>query len=216
MQDRSTHPRTFPPPRSVSISRWAAPLLLSGLLVATLALGFESLKSCRADEPSASASQKKSAPSPLPAASWDDVQKRVAAHRGKVVLVDIWTTTCGTCREELPKLMTLVDSLPADRVVCIAVACDYDGIPEKPPEFYRPKVAAFLAEHKSQRTEHILLNIPFIDFLEQRELKSTPAVYLYGPDGKLVKRFDNDDAKRVEDEFTHAQVKQAIADQLKK
>lgn len=216
MQGRTTHSGAVPAARNASNSNWTARLLLCGLLSATLNAGMPSLTSCCADEPSASASEKKAAPVSLPAASWDDVQKRVAAHRGKVVLVDVWTTTCGTCREELPKLMTLVDSLPADRVVCIAVACDYDGIPEKPPEFYRPKVAAFLAEHKSQRTEHILLSIPFIDFLEQRELKSTPAVYLYGPDGKLVKRFDNDDAKRVEDEFTLAQVKQAIADQLKK
>jgi thiol-disulfide isomerase/thioredoxin len=187
-------------------------LIVGSWVVVCLALGSSAVAE---DSPATPAAKEPSAVT-LRVGSWDDVQKRVAAHRGKVVLVDVWTTTCGTCREELPKLMKLADSLPADRVACIAVACDYDGIAEKPPEFYRAKVEQFLAEHKSQRTEHILLNIPFIEFLEQRELGSTPAVYLYGPDGKLVKRFDNDAAKRVADEYTLSQVQQAIAEQLKK
>ena len=36
-----------------------------------------------------------------------------------------------------------------------------------------------------------------------QELASIPAVYVFGPDGKIAKRFDNDNAKKGED-FTYA------------
>lgn len=155
-------------------------------------------------------------PPALRVGGWEDVQKRVAAHRGKVVLVDVWTTTCGACRMELPKILALQEKFDADRFACVTVACDYDGIAEKPPEFYRRRVEDFLSTSKPGRAEHVLLDVAFIDFLERQKLRSTPAVYLYGADGKLVRRFDNDDAKKEQDEYTFEQVEKAVTDLLAK
>jgi len=153
------------------------------------------------------------AATPSPAvriAGWDAVQKSVAAHKGKVVVVDIWTTTCGTCRDEFPKFVALRRDFPKEKVACLAIACDYDGIAEKPPEFYRERVTKFLTEQKASGIDHVLLDVAFVDFLEKLELSSTPAVLVYGPDGKLAKRFDNDDAKRAEDEFTMTDVRKLV------
>ncbi|MBT6494079.1 MAG: hypothetical protein HOL01_05950, partial [Planctomycetaceae bacterium] len=50
----------------------------------------------------------------------------------------------------------------------------------------------------------------------QVDLSSTPAVLVYRPNGKLAKRFDNDKAEKLEDEFTIKDVKQQIAKLLKK
>ena len=45
---------------------------------------------------------------------------------------------------------------------------------------------------------------------------STPAVLVYRPDGKLAKRFDNDDAEKIEDEYTVDDVKRQISKLLTK
>ncbi|MBT4863941.1 MAG: TlpA family protein disulfide reductase [Planctomycetaceae bacterium] len=147
--------------------------------------------------------------------SWKGLQKLVAAHKGKVVVVDIWTTTCGTCVEEFPKFAALQKQFPKDKIALISLNCDYDGIKDKPPEFYRADVTKFLRKQNAT-FENVMLNIAFIDFLDQVDLSSTPAVLVYRPNGKLAKRFDNDKAEKLEDEFTIKDVKQQIAKLLKK
>lgn len=152
----------------------------------------------------------------LTIAGWDDVQKRVAAARGKVVVVNVWTTTCATCREEFPHFLKLTKLAGRDRLMLVTVACDYDGIAEKPPEFYREKVTRFLAGHNHVAADHFLLNRAFVDFLEDQKLGSTPAVFVYGADGRLVKRFDNDKATRTEEEFATDDVRKQIESAFQK
>ncbi|MGH7199185.1 MAG: hypothetical protein ACREJB_01180, partial [Planctomycetaceae bacterium] len=82
----------------------------------------------------------------LTVGSWDDVLARVRQHPGQVVLLDIWTTTCLACTEELPKVVQLAKDFGGEQVVLITVNCDYDGIEGKPPEFYRKQVVKFLRE----------------------------------------------------------------------
>lgn len=131
---------------------------------------------------------------------WEGVQELVGKRRGKVVLVNIWTTTCPICTEEFPHFVELAKEL-SDGAACITVNCDYDGIAGKPPKYYRPQVEKFLAKHPGP-CQHMMLNVSLLDFLEKVELSSTPAVYVYGPEGKLAKRFDADDGK----EFSLADV----------
>lgn len=160
------------------------------------------LCSAPAAEKSKPAAAKESAPAhiSLITGDWRRVEKLVAGHPGKFVVVDVWTTTCGICVEEFPKFAALQKEF-GDRVALIGVNCDYDGIESKPPAYYEPKVRDFLQSHNA-RFQNVLLNVSFIDVLEQLQLNSTPGVYVYGKDGKLLKRFDNDNALKVEDEFT--------------
>ncbi len=130
---------------------------------------------------------------------WKGVQQRVAKHQGKIVVIDIWTTTCGKCLEELPKFQALAKK--HQDVVWMTVACDYDGIADKPPEYYREAVLKVLRK-QGRMTDNILLSDPFLDFLDQIDLASTPAVLVYDRDGTLARRFDNDDAQTERAEFT--------------
>lgn len=141
--------------------------------------------------------------------SWKGVQKRVGRHEGKVVLVNVWTTTCLACIEEFPNFVALGEKYPREKLALVSLNCDYDGIEGKPPSVYREKVLKFLREQQAT-FDNVMLNVSFLDFLEQIDLSSTPAILVYGPDGKLVKRFDNDDAFKIEDEYTLEDVKQLI------
>lgn len=161
-----------------------------------------------ADPPAATTS----APVPvlrLEIGGWDRVERFVAANKGRVVVVDVWTTTCPTCCERFPEVVALERRFGPERVAVVSVACDYDGIKDKPPAYYRPGVEKFLREQQATGT-HLLLDVPFADFLERMKLGTTPAVYVFDPRGRLSKRFDNDDADTAADEFTTNDVAQRI------
>lgn len=125
----------------------------------------------------------------LTEASWDDVQELVTASKGKIVVLDIWSTACQPCMEEFPHLVRLQRSRPD--VVCIAVSVDYAGIRSKPPKFYRERVEEFLREQKAGAVQNFLCNLPADELFDALDLDSIPAVYVYGADGKVAKRFDN-------------------------
>lgn len=136
--------------------------------------------------------------------SWKQALARIAEHKGRVVLVDVWTTTCPVCVEEFPKVVELHRRLEEHGLVCISVNCDYDGVPGKPPAHYAPRVLQFLREQDA-RFEHMLLSDPLVDFLDAAEIGSTPTFLLFGRDGAEARRFDGS----VE-EFTIDQVALAV------
>ena len=140
---------------------------------------------------------------------WKGVQKLVQQNKKKVVVLNIWTTTCGMCIEEFPKFVELQKSIGSKKLTCIAVNCDYDGIEAKPPKYYEPDVRKFLTKQRANFT-HVMLNRAFIDFLEDVDLATTPAFYVYSAGGKLAKRFDNDDVEKIEDEFKFEDVQNLV------
>lgn len=139
----------------------------------------------------------------LTAGTWKDVEALVAKHRGKVVVVDVWSTSCAPCMQEFPGLVKLHQEHARD-VICISFNVDYVGIPNKPAEFYRPRVETFLKKQKAAFTN--LLSTQDSDaFFAARELSSIPAVYVYGRDGQLAKRFDESLLQEGKEEaFTYA------------
>lgn len=140
---------------------------------------------------------------------WKETQKMVAAHKGKIVVLDAWSTSCAPCVKEFPNLVKLHKKYGGKEVVCMSMSCDYAGIKNKPPEFYRERVIKFL-EKQEATFENILSSVPSDELFEQMELASIPAVYVFGRDGKLVKRFDNEKAEKEEDNFTYEHVNKLV------
>lgn len=199
-------------------------LLLTGALTTGLIVlpvrGESPVADGKRASPSPAESKTADAPSGVAVriASWKDAQARIAAYRGKVVVLDVWTTTCGDCVKQFPDFVGLHRKY-GDRkngsssVACISFNCDYDGIASKPPEYYRPQVLRFLEKHGA-RFENLMSNVSLADLLEDG-VAEMPAVYVYGRDGKLAKRFDNEKARSAKDTFTYADVTRVVEELLK-
>jgi thiol-disulfide isomerase/thioredoxin len=149
--------------------------------------------------------------------NWEQTLELVKKHKGKIVVMDVWSTSCDPCMKEFPNLVKLAKTQSKD-VACLSVSTDYTGSKNKPPEFYRERVTKFLQEQEAT-FENVLLNVPSDELFEKIELASIPAVYVFGRDGKLVKRFDSESAENLktdEEAFTYADVNKVVQELLKK
>jgi len=135
----------------------------------------------------------------------------IARHAGKVVVVDFWSTSCPPCVKEFPRLVALGKS-HGDAVACISFSLDYEGIDA--PEELLPPVQAFLDKVGAGGVVNLLCTEEADEVYRKLDLVSVPAVYVYGQDGKLAQRFDEDDAaKRLKRPFTYDDV-EGVVDRL--
>ena len=133
--------------------------------------------------------------------SWEEIQASVGKQGGKVVVLDLWSTWCEPCMREFPKLVQLHDEHPDD-VVCMSFNLDYSGVASEPPESFHDSVHKFLEEQGATFTNAISGDASD-DVFNNLDLGSVPAVLVYGRDGQLAKRFDNDDATYGDEGFTY-------------
>ncbi|MFP6699346.1 MAG: TlpA disulfide reductase family protein, partial [Alphaproteobacteria bacterium] len=78
-------------------------------------------------------------PLPAPAIEFRDNQDQIqdlSVARGKVVLLNFWTTWCGPCRREMPDLDALQANLGGPEFTVMAISSDRQGL-EVIRKFYR-------------------------------------------------------------------------------
>lgn len=132
------------------------------------------------------------------------LEAEIARHRGKVVVVDGWSTSCPPCVKEFPNLVAL-QARHGERIACISISLDYEGIDA--PEDVLPPVEKFLAKVGAGSIVNLLCTEEADAAYKKLDLVSVPAVWVYGPDGALVRRFDEDDAtKRLKRPFHYGDV----------
>jgi thiol-disulfide isomerase/thioredoxin len=137
-------------------------------------------------------------------ATWEQTQKYIAKQVGKVVVLDAWSNSCPPCLKEFPHLVALQKKYP-ESVVCISFNLDYYGAEDLPPEAGSDKILAFLAKQKSE-LHNVISSTASDDFYDAvGGLASIPAIFVYTADGKLKKRFDNDQLEYGKDGFTYQQ-----------
>jgi thiol-disulfide isomerase/thioredoxin len=198
------------------INRLIAILLAIGLCWC----GFAALHGIAADDKGAGdqkAAAKEGAGKPkvsIEIVDWEQTRKLVAAHKGKIVVLDAWSTSCQPCMKEFPNLVKLHQKYGGKELACMSLSCDYQGIKNKPPEFYRDRVLNFL-EKQGAVFQNLLASVPADELYDKMELASIPAVFVYGRDGKLVKRFDNEEVKSEDENFTYADVIKLVDELMK-
>jgi thiol-disulfide isomerase/thioredoxin len=140
------------------------------------------------------------------------IEKLIASHRGKVVVMDAWSTSCPPCIQEFPNLVALSKKYGPDKLACISLSFDYEGIGK--PEEVEPKVLAFLQQQQAT-FDNVLSTVESDALYRKLKLTSIPAVFIYDRDGKLVQRFDNEAATTEADAFTYEQVAERVTDLIK-
>ncbi len=133
-------------------------------------------------------------------ANWQELQKRREKWKGKVVVVDVWSTDCQPCVREFPNLVSLQRHF-GDRVICVSFATNYSGAKDEPPESFLPTVSKFL-KNQDARFLNVLSSEPAEDFFNRIHLGGPPAVFVYDRAGELASRFDNSQVPKVP-EFTY-------------
>lgn len=122
--------------------------------------------------------------------NWEQVKAFVAEHKGKVVVVDVWSTSCEPCLAEFPHLVALQKQY-ADDVVCVSFDCDFIGAKNKPVAYYRERVLTALTDMKAESIHNMMSTTPADELFIEMDIDSIPAVYVFDREGKLSKRFDN-------------------------
>lgn len=103
---------------------------------------------------------------------------RLSSLRGKVVMVNFWATSCATCVQEMPELITLYRQYQAQGLELIAVAMQYD-----PPNYVMN-----YAESK-QLPFKVALDIDGAAAQAFGGILGTPTTYVIDPQGKVFKRY---------------------------
>jgi thiol-disulfide isomerase/thioredoxin len=97
--------------------------------------------------------------------------------RGKIVLLNVWATWCGPCREEMPTLDRLQEKLGGERFDVLALSIDRGGVGVV-QEFY-----------DEIGLQHLQIRIdPTTRASRAMNVFGLPTTLLIGPDGKELGR----------------------------
>ena len=112
------------------------------------------------------------------------IQKLLAAHKGKPLIVNFWATWCAPCREEMPALLALEKRLAAKGVKLLLISADEPGDDAK--------AAQFLTSVKAPSPWYIKRaanDDAFINSVDPKWSGALPATFVYDRSGKRVKTF---------------------------
>lgn len=132
--------------------------------------------------------------------SVDQLRELIASKKGKVVVVDGWSTYCDPCMKEFPGLVGLHKKYGPEKIACVSFCMNYVGLGkvedeiEPVIEFLRKQGATF--DNILSTDEDSVVN-------KKLDIKSVPAIFIYDRDGKLV--------KLINTETTYAEVEKIVA-----
>lgn len=107
----------------------------------------------------------------------------VKAQKGKVVVVDFWSTTCLPCIKEFPHLVEMHNKYGKDGLVAVSVSLD-----DASEQGVEAKVQRFLESRKAAFTNLILDEQPEV-WQQKLQFDGPPSVFVFSREGKRVKHF---------------------------
>jgi len=134
--------------------------------------------------------------------TWKQFQARLAANKQiKYTVVDAWSTTCGPCKENFPHVLEMHRKYAQKGLAVISLSLD------DPSDKAAVAEAEKFLKEKNAVFTNVLLDENFGEGFEKLNINAIPAVFVYGPDGKEVRRFTMDDPNK---QFTYEQVEKAL------
>jgi|SRR5262245_4288406 len=109
----------------------------------------------------------------------DGQKTKLADYSGKVLVVDLWATWCGPCRQEIPHLVEIAKEYKSKGVEVI-------GLTNEDPEIYSQRVKDF--------SKAFNINYPIGWADEEMQIglmrgDGIPQTLIIGRDGKVLKHF---------------------------
>ena len=123
--------------------------------------------------------------------SFVEIGELIAGKRGKVVVMDAWSTSCPPCLKDFHNLVELHKEHGPDKLACISLSFDYEGIGQ--PEDVRERVLSFLRS-QGATFDNVMSNEDSDALYRKFKLNSVPAIFVYDRSGKLRKRFVDEGA----------------------
>lgn len=149
---------------------------------------------------------------PLELKSWAGIQEWVAGQRGKVVVIDVWSTFCHPCLKEFPHFVELHQHY-GDRIACASLSIDFYGGEGNTPQEVQPRVLKFLTEQGASMRNFISSD-PDETVLDQIGAAAIPVSLVYDRDGQLHTTFSNDKNAYGPEGFNYADDIVPLVEQL--
>jgi thiol-disulfide isomerase/thioredoxin len=147
-------------------------------------------------------------------ASWEEVEQLIASKKGKVVVLDLWSTWCTPCLKEFPGLVALHNKHP-DQVACISLNLNYAGAKDESPADARAEIEAFLKE-QGATFDNLISTTPDEAVWKSLNVAMVPIVRVYDRQGQLRKQFVNENGEYGDEGFTYQEHVAPFVEQLVK
>ena len=108
------------------------------------------------------------------------IRKAIAQAGGSAVLVNVWATWCGPCREEFPDILRVRRDLGPQGLKVILVSADFDDTRKDAEQFLKDRGVDFPSYIKVGRDEDL------IQALAPQWSGALPTTLLYDGKGTLV------------------------------
>lgn len=106
------------------------------------------------------------------------IKKTLASYRGEVVLLNVWATTCGPCRVEMPSMQKLYDDYKPKGLKIVAVSVDLPGMEQAIREFAKEFNLTFDVLYDESR-----------EIERQYQTTGYPESFVIGRDGTIHKKW---------------------------
>lgn len=139
--------------------------------------------------------------------TYDALRARIAKNpsKAKFTIVDAWSTVCGPCKENFPHLVAMNTKYASKGLAVASLTLD-----DRDDKKAVAEALKFLKAQNATFPNYLMDEEAGVGF-DKLNINAIPAVFLFGPDGKEIRRFTMDDP---DNQFTYDEVEQAVASLL--
>jgi thiol-disulfide isomerase/thioredoxin len=120
-------------------------------------------------------------------ATEDGARKSIADFKGRVVVLDVWATWCGTCLQSIPGIVALRNKYPDSSVEIIGLDVDDEGWAKVKPFLRRHPEINYTIALPSPAPTFLLQSI--VDLKPLGEVAAIPTVFVIDRRGRLAGKF---------------------------